>query len=53
MLKNLKGALKHITLSIGVACFPESAKDLTAMKDLADKALYSAKEQGRNRIIVA
>jgi diguanylate cyclase (GGDEF)-like protein len=53
ILKSLKGDLKHITLSIGIACFPESAKDLTAIKDMADKALYAAKEQGRNRVITA
>ncbi|MBN1799201.1 MAG: GGDEF domain-containing protein [Spirochaetales bacterium] len=53
MLKSVKGDLKQITLSIGIACFPESAKDLTAIKEMADKALYAAKEQGRNRVISA
>jgi diguanylate cyclase (GGDEF)-like protein len=53
MLKKLKGNLDQITLSLGISCFPENAKDLTALKDMADKALYRAKEQGRNRVIVA
>jgi len=53
LLKELNGALSQITLSVGIACFPENAKDLTTIKDMADKALYSAKEQGRNRVITA
>ncbi len=45
-----KGSLTHITLSIGIAAFPENGKELIHIKDLADKALYSAKEHGRNRV---
>jgi diguanylate cyclase (GGDEF)-like protein len=44
----------RITLSIGVACVVPNA-DLTweAPISLADKALYQAKQKGRNRIILA
>ena len=38
------------TISIGIACFPESGKDLLTLVAVADKALYRAKEQGKNRV---
>jgi diguanylate cyclase (GGDEF)-like protein len=42
-----------ITLSIGIAAVPEHADSPTVLKDAADKAVYTAKEKGRNRIAVA
>lgn len=39
------------TISIGIAVFPEDADSLHGCLDLADKALYLAKEQGRNRVV--
>jgi diguanylate cyclase (GGDEF)-like protein len=39
-----------ITISIGVAAFDEDAKDSTQLVEAADKALYSAKRHGRNRV---
>jgi diguanylate cyclase (GGDEF)-like protein len=53
VLKDLKGKLTDISLSVGVAAFPENANDLKQVKELADKALYRAKEQGRNRVVCA
>lgn len=44
---------KNITISSGVACYPEHG---TTVKDLfhnIDKALYKAKENGRNKIFIA
>ncbi len=38
------------TISIGVACFPAAGKDLLQLVMMADKALYRAKEQGKNRV---
>lgn len=38
------------TISIGVACFPEAGNDLLGLIAMADKALYRAKEQGKNRV---
>jgi len=40
----------RITISIGVAAFPDDAKDPIELVDLADSALYRAKRNGGNRI---
>ncbi len=42
-----------ITISGGIACFPTHADDGETLLKKADEALYTAKEQGRNRIIIA
>jgi len=39
------------TISIGVASFPDDADDMSQLIDKADRALYKAKESGRNRVI--
>ena len=38
-----------VTVSIGLACFPAAQTPASKLLDLADLALYRAKEQGRNR----
>jgi len=38
----------HLTVSIGVACFPEDARDPIRLVEMADSALYRAKRSGRN-----
>jgi two-component system cell cycle response regulator len=40
----------HITISIGVAAFPEDARDPIELMEMADSALYRAKAMGRNRV---
>ena len=45
--------LDTVTLSIGVASFPEKGTTVEALLRAADSALYRAKEQGRDRVIVA
>jgi len=40
----------HITVSIGVATSSESFSSSKELTDSADRALYRAKEQGRNRV---
>jgi diguanylate cyclase (GGDEF)-like protein len=42
-----------LTLSMGMAAVPENADSHTALKEAADKALYAAKEGGRDRIVLA
>jgi two-component system cell cycle response regulator len=43
----------HITVSIGVATYPSDAKTKESLIELADRALYRAKEEGRNRVVLA
>jgi diguanylate cyclase (GGDEF)-like protein len=42
--------LGRITVSLGLACFPEDAGDPAAILRHADEALYQAKRAGRNRL---
>ena len=43
----------RLTVSVGVAAFPEDGKTPRALVDAADAALYTAKAEGRDRITVA
>ncbi|HWN08906.1 MAG TPA: GGDEF domain-containing protein [Pyrinomonadaceae bacterium] len=43
-------ATHNITISIGVAAFPDDATDPIQLVELADSALYRAKRSGRNRV---
>lgn len=45
--------LRKLTVSIGLASFPENAPDKQQLLSLADKMLYEAKDTGRNRTCVA
>lgn len=40
----------RVTTSVGVAVFPEDGRDLGALVDAADAALYAAKRAGRNTV---
>jgi diguanylate cyclase (GGDEF)-like protein len=42
----------HITVSAGVSTFPEDARERESLITLADKALYSAKRNGRDLVVV-
>ncbi|MEW5850289.1 MAG: diguanylate cyclase [Myxococcota bacterium] len=42
-----------ITISIGVASYPEDGKDVKSLLDAADEALYAAKHAGRDRVVGA
>jgi diguanylate cyclase (GGDEF)-like protein len=41
-----------VTVSIGISSFPEDTTHKQQLIDDADKALYSAKEGGRNKVII-
>ena len=45
-----EGGSLRVTMSIGVAAFPDDATDPIELVELADSALYRAKREGRNRI---
>jgi diguanylate cyclase (GGDEF)-like protein len=40
-----------MTISIGIATYPDNGDDVQMLIDKADQALYKAKEEGRNRVI--
>ncbi len=43
--------LGPVTVSLGVAAFPDHAKESEALLRCADEALYLAKQTGRNRVV--
>ena len=46
-----KGNVLHVTISVGIATFPSGQiRDSKELIECADKALYKAKENGRNRV---
>ena len=47
------GPRKSVTVSVGMAMFPEHADSADSLLEAADKALYRAKDTGRNRVAQA
>jgi diguanylate cyclase (GGDEF)-like protein len=45
--------LHEITVSVGVAMYPQHAEFAEQLLRASDRALYEAKHQGRNRVVVA
>lgn len=48
-----KSVLPPLTISLGVASFPENGETTESLLYEADNALYQAKEGGRNRVVAA
>jgi diguanylate cyclase (GGDEF)-like protein len=46
-------ALQTLTVSVGIASWPDSSAEPEKLIGLADKALYQAKQNGRNRVEVS
>jgi diguanylate cyclase (GGDEF)-like protein len=45
--------LANLSISCGVALFPDDGRDLRILLEASDRALYEAKHNGRNRVIFA
>jgi diguanylate cyclase (GGDEF)-like protein len=45
--------LDSVTASFGVAVFPDHAINADELMRVADQALYRAKQDGRNRVVIA
>jgi len=50
VVRYLDGNLPRVTISIGVASFPQSGANFQAVMKAADDALYRAKDGGRNQV---
>ncbi len=48
-----QGVTRKLTASFGVAACPETSRAIDNLVAQADQALYQAKEQGRDRVVVA
>ena len=44
-------SMSHVTISLGVATFPYDGGDASTLIESADKKLYEAKKNGRNRVV--
>ncbi|MDB5814786.1 MAG: diguanylate cyclase domain protein [Rhodocyclales bacterium] len=53
LIFNFDGTLASITVSVGVAIAPNHARSVDALIAAADRAMYQAKLQGKNRCEVA
>lgn len=47
----LDGTTIRVTISIGISSCPEQGRDLQSLVGRADRALYRAKQGGRNRVV--
>jgi diguanylate cyclase (GGDEF)-like protein len=55
MAVNVNGSIGNlvVSLSIGIASYPEDTIEPQMLIELADKALYEAKKKGKDRIVLA
>jgi diguanylate cyclase (GGDEF)-like protein len=53
VVRYMDGNLPRITISIGVASFPQAGTTIEEVLKAADQALYCAKEQGRNTVRIS
>jgi diguanylate cyclase (GGDEF)-like protein/putative nucleotidyltransferase with HDIG domain len=52
-LRDAPGQAMHVTLSIGVATAPQHGESFEALFTAADRALFEAKREGRDRVTIA
>jgi len=48
--KECKDKRVQLSASIGIACYPDGAQSLFELKKNSDKAMYKAKQDGKNRV---
>jgi len=53
LMEGIVDEIPVLTISIGVAAYPEDGLAMEELIDSADVALYRAKQEGRDRVIVA
>jgi len=46
-----EGKRFETSVSIGLACYPQDGRSVDSLQARADRAMYLAKEQGRNRVV--
>jgi diguanylate cyclase (GGDEF)-like protein len=44
--------MHRVTISLGIAAFPDDSSDPIELVEMADSALYRAKREGRNRVCI-
>jgi len=49
-VREMSGPVKKLSVSIGVAVYPGDADDAKGLTEQADRALYTAKREGKNRV---
>src|SRR5665213_79994 len=49
----LTSSLSYVTISGGLSCFPTHSKEAGDLIEIADRALYQAKRQGRNQVVMS
>lgn len=47
------GQIINVTISIGIAIYPETVDEINKIVEKADSALYEAKRTGRNKVVLA
>ena len=47
-----KGEQFSVTISIGISSYPYGGKTIEQIIGNADKALYKAKQEGRNKVVL-
>ncbi|MBN2336893.1 MAG: diguanylate cyclase [Acidobacteria bacterium] len=52
-ISHLGRRLPPVMVSIGISAYPDHGKDMHTLIHAADRALYRAKDEGRNRILAA
>ena len=52
VIRSVTGDTLHLTVSLGVASFPDDANHLEDLLRRADQALYEAKRRGKNQVVL-